>query len=428
MSDGTGEAQKVRRRSRRNVARQFTGLVGGNGISTALSFAASALLAAGLTPAGFGAINLCLVAGSLVGVAGGAVDSAAARIIARRSAPASGYNDAGNVEDIALRWRLMILLASFGLFAGLLVVSSTTDVVGWAASMVVFGSAALAISALNLALIRPQAHGRIRAYTIYQAAYFGTLLLLVAIAYATGSGVALTGMLVSLAALVAVILLIIERRRGQRMPVSRRRFRRIAGGLLLGGVLFAIFERAELLFIAVLGSATDTGVLGLALRVGGGLALVSGAFVMFALPRVSAVPSAHDLGDVYRDLMPALGLTVLACGGAALLLPTLVPLVFGPEYDDAGWVASIYIAQYPLVACYMPIAVAFTFFGRSRWQVELPALLLTVKAGGLLLVTPNLYLMAATAAVAHAVGVGYVAWRWKSMRAMHPVHVEGSGD
>jgi O-antigen/teichoic acid export membrane protein len=146
------------------------------------------------------------------------------------------------------------------------------------------------------------------------------------------------------------------------------------------------------------------------------------------LPRVGAATTAHDLGDVYRELTPALVLTVLACAGAAILFPILVPLVFGPEYHDAGWVASIYVAQYPLVACYMPVAVAFTFFGRSRWQVELPAVLLAVKAVGLLLVTPNLYLMAATAAVAHAVGVGYVAWRWRSMRAMRPVDVEGSVD
>ena len=128
------------------------------------------------------------------------------------------------------------------------------------------------------------------------------------------------------------------------------------------------------------------------------------------------------MASARRSARGSLGLVILATVFAAAAGFIAIPVLFGAQYDQAPLLASIYLAQYPVVASYMAPVIALSHLGRKRWLVELPLVLCAVEALALPLAAVSTLLLAIASTLAHCLGAIYVAARLRAVAREELAH------
>jgi len=382
---------------------RFARLALGNGASTAVSFGAAAIMAHALSSGQFVLLNVLLTLTATVAVAGGGIDSAAVRLAA------VGHMTQG-LSRAARTGRFAV--CGLVLLAVPVVISSATGAhaTPWLA---VLASAAMGVgvTGLFLSLVEPQANQDFIRFTTRQLYFYGALFLASFTAILTHN----VDVVVTCLAVASLTGLALLPRVNSYPPGNANGFRRLAAALLLSTVLYAVFERIDVLLVSSLASPSDAAVFAAAVRYAGGLGLVTGAFVAFATPIVSRASSAVELRHAVRHLMGPLALVLLATVAAALIAPFAVPILFGSSYGPAVGLAQIYVVQYPILAIYIVFVLAFPQLGSLRWQLEVTLVILTVEVAVLAVNARNVHVAVWGSPLGHLAGLLYVCVRARTM-------------
>lgn len=390
---------------------RFLGVIAGNGAATALSFGTSIFAARGLNAQQFVLLNTILTIGTMISVAGGGIDSAAARQAAQQSGDGGFVR---NLVRVATRWRLIVAIVAFPLSAPLLLTVAKAAGVSIGLALVGAFASTFALTVLACALIEPQAKGQFRTYalrqlSVYLVMFIGTGLLFV--------GADIREILLLPFASLLIGCLLLHRSTGWSLAaVAPPGFRSLVYYLGAASILYAILDRVDTYGVVLAQPSDIAAEYSIAVRFAGGMALISSAFSAFLLPRVTQAQSADELLAIIKE--HRLHWLIVAAGAAlaALMSYPMIYLLFGREHAGAAAIASILIVQYPVLAAYIPIIVGMTHLGTRRWQIVLPLILLTVKIAFLPLAYVSPLLLALGAPIAHAVGGGYVYSRLRSLR------------
>lgn len=390
---------------------RFLGVIAGNGAATALSFGTSIFAARGLNAQQFVLLNTILTIGTMISVAGGGIDSAAARQAAQRSGDVDFVR---NLVRVATRWRLVVAMVSFSLSAPLVItVAKAAGLSTWLALVGAFAST-FTLTFLACALIEPLAKGQFRAYAfrqlaVYLVLFVGTSLLFV------GAGIREILLLPFVSLLIGCALL--YRSTGCSLSAAAPPgFRSLVYSLGAASILYAILDRVDTYGVVLAQPSAVAAEYSIAVRFAGGMTLISGAFSAFLLPRVTKAQSAEELLAIIREHRLHWLIVAASAILAALVSYPMIYLLFGREHAGAAAIASILILQYPVLAAYIPIIVGMTHLGTRRWQIVLPLILLAVKIAFLPLAYISPLLLAVGAPMAHAVGGIYVYSRLRSLR------------
>jgi len=384
----------------------------GSGLSSVLAFLTAVVLARWLEPGQFAGVSLVLASAVMVSMLGAGVDSAAARLVAR-----------GPLEDgiirtylaVARTWRLGLLILSSGVIVLVFIAAPSVRLIGIGPALVAWLLLTLGLSMMGLALIKPTAVGAVGSYTIYQLGFYLPLFLGVCVAFAIRASVSVTLLVMALAGIAFVVWYVWENRASWRFALTVPGYTRIAGTMLVSTALFAVFTRLDVFYVSLFLPPREAGHYAAAVRLAGGMAVATGAFATFAVPRISRVKTPVDLKRAYRRLVPVL---LLIGGGAAVMAGTAgwtVPFLFGQKYDAAiPWLRLLAI-QYPLAAACLPISYVYPFLGKARWQWEQNALVLGVAVFCLVISARRLPIVAISASVAEVAACVYAFARYKQL-------------
>lgn len=394
------------------LAGRLTSLVFGNGIGTAINLALSVLLARRLGPAEFVLASMLMLAVPLVSIAAGGVDSTAVRLLAEGES-------AGPVVRRAVLWRApltQVTACAIALLAW--TAADEVDVSGW---LVLGVACAVALAGTVYAplMILPQAAQRYGTMSFRQlvvTAGFGAA----ALAGALASDVKLMAVAqIVCAGLICIVVAVMIGRtrlaefvaRGGLSADSRKKFDRWALAAVPSALAFVAFDRVDIFIAAARLGPEPAAALAVALRYSAGIALFSGALAGVALPLTARVRSANEFRGVLvslrRELLTVV-LAAVAAGGAAYVV---IPVVFGPGFDSAPSLSVILLCEVPLLVWQVPAAFAFVALGHPAWQLQHMLLMLVTKVLLLVLLPANVYVLAASGAVAYAVGLVFVVAR-----------------
>lgn len=381
----------------------------GNSASTATSLLLSIVLARRLNSPTFEGINLALVAGSLVANAGGGIDAATTRTLARR--PAEEWRTLLGMA-VTCRAVLGIMLLPIGSAAVLW--AGAGDHVAVSAAVLLVCTQALGIGVAQVSIIKPVALGYAGAYALYQLAYIAPLLLLALLFVRSAGGI---WWLIAPGPIVVLLLI----RRGTLPPPHRpsRAFLNLSGYLVASSFLFALYDRVDLV-VAAQRFEDDLGAAyAVANRTAGFYVLVTSTLMTVLVPIVSRVDPPLRLRTIARGTIVEIGLACGVIGLGATILPTIIPEVFGGSYSDAGGLASIMAVRYALFAIYTPVAILLPLLGKPRYYLEMTVLQAAAVAAGVSLASgPSA--LALAPAVAPAVGLLYAILRLRRWNE-HPV-------
>lgn len=335
----------------------------GNGASTAVSLLLSIVLARRLDAPAFEVVNLTLVAGSMVANAGGGVDAAAARLLARDQVGTQSL--VGMV--ITCRAFLGLLLLPLGVASVLW--AGVGSQVAVAAAILLVCTQALGIVVTQISIIEPIVRGRPGTYTVRQLAYFTPLLLLALIFVHSGADVlwlTLPG---------PALLLVFARRRMLASPRRpSRSFVNMAAYLVASSILFALYDRIDLVVAAQRFDDDVGAAYGVAYRAAGFYVLVTSTLATVLVPIVSSIVAPVRLRQIVRrtGIEIALACGVLALGAA--LLPVAIPIVFGESYRAASSISAAMAPRYILMAIYLPAAIVMPLLARPRHYFQMTVL------------------------------------------------------
>lgn len=211
-------------------------------------------------------------------------------------------------------------------------------------------------------------------------------------------------------------------------PVSRderRRFSRFAWAVALAVTADAfLWGRPELLFLQRYRPATDLGLYSAALRLAALATMVPLVAARSLLPEFSfqqAAGRVHEMRGTFRQVCTLLMAVTapLAIGGAAVA-PSLVAVVFGPDFTDAGLTTAILLAGSLVNALSGPTAAAVLIGPRPRLvaEVGVAAIVVNIVLAVALIPTlgPEGAAIATVAVQAASVLVGAIyAWRWMGL-------------
>lgn len=391
---------------------RYSGFALGSAASTACSFASSLLLIRELQPASFGAYNLVLTLATMMALASSGLDLSYSRLRARhdvagRAALARDY--------VRIKTRMVALLGVLGAVALPALAPRGTDL-GLAASALLLYAAGT--GGFAVAVSHAQAIGSATRYSLLQIVPFAVLLVGLLLSLPGGLSVERALVLLAVSGLPGIAVLALTRRRlGGRGHGRHAELRHTAVVLTISTALTAVFERVDVVLVARTLDEEALGVFSAGVRVAGGFAVLSSAFVAYSLKTSSETLTATAMAATYRRLAGPLAAIFLASAVGSIVCYLALPTLLGVEYTEARIVTAVYVLQYPLVALYMPAVLAMINFGRRLWQVELAVLLLVSEMAWILLGPRDLLWIAAASPVSHCLGGLYVARRvWRAAR------------
>lgn len=385
----------------------------GSGASTACSFACSLILIRSLDPIGFGAFNLIFTLATMAAMASSGADLAYSRML---SQPGSQHE---RLLRSYVRFKLLTVGIALALASVMLLLTDLPQTAPRFAALIALITFGAGVAGIGFALASAQALGAVGRYAGVQLVPY--LALLLGLVMLNSSDVLTTANALLLLAACGLpgfawFARSAWRSRAARAGQPRSGFKALAVALTMSTALTAAFERSDVLLVSRLMSADDLGIYSAGVRVAGGAAVLSSAFVAFILPATGRALGPRDLPAIYRSLVGPLAAILAACLGAAVILASSLPRLLGEDYERAGPVAAVYVLQYPLVAAYMPTVLAMMNFGRGRWQAELAGLLLLVKIAVILILPRELMYAASGSLIAHACAILYLVWRMRQPR------------
>lgn len=389
---------------------RYTSFAVGSGLSTSLSFACSFVMIRNLSPAEFGVANLTFTAAITVALTSSGLDLAYMRsqgVLDHRQTARGQY----------IRYKVIVYFVSIVVAASVLAVTSEASYA--METVVALSFFSVGYCGVSIRLAEAQALGDIRAYALVQLAPY--VVWLVSLAAFAQDGLSLEEALSSLAVagvpgIVLLGLALVRIRSTPSLSDRSRAFLAMSVALTASTALTALFERIDVLAASALLASGEFGVYSAGVRIAGGFAVLTSAFVAYAMQASSQASHVGQLKALYVSLAaPLLAITLLASAAAVTSLLALT-VVLGRAYVGSETVAAIYVLQYPLVAAYMPAVIALTHFGRKRWQVEMAALLVSAKLLAVLLLPADPTALSVSAVAAHAAAIVYLAARIHQVR------------
>jgi O-antigen/teichoic acid export membrane protein len=163
-------------------------------------------------------------------------------------------------------------------------------------------------------------------------------------------------------------------RRSEERPRSLLRIAlQYAPAVILG---FVVLQRSEMLFLNRFASNSEIAIYAIAFSLIVALAAAPTAVQTFVLPSVSALLGAEDHARIRRGfsrmVRMSLLVTIPLTAAAVALGPTLIRLLYGEDYSEAGTILVILLAQLPLVplaAGGAALLMAYATKGRALLRV-----------------------------------------------------------
>lgn len=383
---------------------RYSGFALGSAASTACSFACSLLLIRELEPASFGVYNLVLTLATMMALASSGLDLSYSRLRARHDADGR----AALAQDyVRIKTVTVALLGVLGAVVLPALAPRGTGLSLAASALLLY---AVGTGGFAVAVSHAQAIGSATRYSLLQIIPFAILLTGLLLSLPGGINVERALVLLAISGLPGIAVLALTRRRlGGRGRHAE--LRRTAVVLTISTALTAVFERVDVVLVARMLDEEALGIFSAGVRVAGGFAVLSSAFVAYSLKASSETLAATAMAATYRRLAGPLASIFVASAGGSVVCYLTLPTLLGPGYTEARTITAVYVLQYPLVALYMPAVLAMINFGRRLWQVELALLLLVSEVAWILLGPRDLLWIAAASPMSHCVGGLYVARR-----------------
>jgi O-antigen/teichoic acid export membrane protein len=181
-----------------------------------------------------------------------------------------------------------------------------------------------------------------------------------------------------------------------------------AFGLVTGNILYAIYQRLDVLVLGAVGSMADVGVYGISVRFYT-LALMASSSLSIVTQAQGANPTTwyavSSRKEYLRKAWVYCGVVVGMSVVVGVLCEDLIRILFGPEYVAAVVPARILLLAPPLVAFYMPYYYYYYAMAMHRRLIVVGVIQLAVIAAGLWLLVPH----QGASGAATAMVLGYLA-------------------
>ncbi|MCE5333275.1 MAG: oligosaccharide flippase family protein [Desulfobacteraceae bacterium] len=137
-------------------------------------------------------------------------------------------------------------------------------------------------------------------------------------------------------------------------------------------VLYFIFERMDLLFIAAYCDYEQVGIYSAAVQITMFYSLVCGSISGVFLPKsMKAVQSIEDLKIYFRAIYIPVCFLIVCLMLVFLFAPALIEFIYGPSYGRASFIVRLLTAGWVFQALYLPLQYLFYAIDRSRTRFYL---------------------------------------------------------
>jgi O-antigen/teichoic acid export membrane protein len=194
---------------------------------------------------------------------------------------------------------------------------------------------------------------------------------------------------------------------------------------LVGAVAIQVISSADAIIIRTTLGERALGIYAAPYVLAAQLLLLSGPVSLAIYPRLAALHAqASGFDRAVRDLLGVLGLFVLPiCAGAALVAPSLVTALYGPEYEESVPLLTILMGM-PLVGFYngvMGQALNAARLQGTVARVAAVAAVLSVIQNAILVPTVGLAAAATAAVVTEVVTAAAYTWRMGRLTGLAPI-------